>query len=181
MSWMQTFVGKAFDPFVPNVADIHHLDIAHALSNTCRFTGHTTSFYSVAQHSVQVALLVPQPLQLAALLHDASEAYLCDFARPLKHRPEMQFYRDAEDRLQQAIFARYGCLLTKDEELTIKHFDYCALLAEKRDLLGPCVYEWGPSPVGAVALPLARLKPWGAEEAKEAWLNCFHMLYKGKL
>ena len=78
MSWIQTFQGKAFDPFAPRPADISHFDIAHALSNICRFTGHTNTFYSVAQHSVQVALLVPRPMQLAALLHDASEAYLCD-------------------------------------------------------------------------------------------------------
>ena len=181
MSWIQTFVGNAFDPFAPTPAGIHYKDIAHALSNICRFTGHTQQFYSVAQHSVLVATLVPQPLQLAALLHDASEAYLCDIARPLKLRPEMLPYRQAEAHLQHLINERFGCIPTEEQERQLKHIDACVLLAEKRDLLGPCAYPWGPPAEGVQALPLARIEPWGAKEAETAWLNFFYLLYKGAL
>src|SRR5271156_4912831 len=81
-AWIQTFTGKKFYPFNPKPQDIDIRDIAHALSNICRFTGHTKRFYSVAEHSRNVAKLVPAHMKLQALLHDASEAYLCDIARP---------------------------------------------------------------------------------------------------
>jgi hypothetical protein len=181
MSWIQTFTGQAFDPFTPDLATIHYKDIAHALAHQCRFTGHTNEFYSIAQHSVIVATLVPQPLQLAALLHDASEAYLCDIARPIKQQPEMQFYRDAELLLERMINARFGCQPTAEGAQQIKHIDYCVLLAEKRDLLGPCAHPWEEAPAGVQALPLYHIKPWSAAEAETSWLNCFHLLFKGQL
>ncbi len=70
--------------------DIEIEDIARGLSNICRFGGQIEKFYSVAQHSVICAevaeylLKHPKEIVVSALLHDASEAYLGDFIRPIK-------------------------------------------------------------------------------------------------
>ncbi|EHX4642962.1 hypothetical protein ABJX56_000961 [Shigella dysenteriae] len=42
-------------------------DIAVSLSNICRFAGHLSHFYSVAQHAVLSSQLVPQEFAFEAL------------------------------------------------------------------------------------------------------------------
>ena len=72
------------------VDDINIEDIAHNLSQICRFTGSTPGFYSVAEHSCIVADMVSgydegsMHYMLTALLHDAHEAYIGDIIRPIK-------------------------------------------------------------------------------------------------
>ena len=83
-TWIQTSSGGKFYYDSDDTDCINIEDIAHALSNPCRFGGHSGRFYSVAQHSVVVAYLVEKELMLTALLHDASEAYVVDVPRPLK-------------------------------------------------------------------------------------------------
>ena len=92
-----------FDPD-PTTIDIN--DIAHALANTCRFGGHTYKFYSVAQHCCKVTeRTFFQRDKLAALLHDASEAYLCDLPRPIKQ--QLSHYRELEEKLMIVIAAKF--------------------------------------------------------------------------
>ena len=104
--WIQTFTGQAFWPLDPAADEIRIEDIAHALANQCRFGGHTRAFYSVAQHSVMVSLLVPAGHALQALMHDASEAFMVDVPRPIKYL--MPTYREAEEKLMAAISRRFG-------------------------------------------------------------------------
>jgi len=106
--WIQTFTGKRFYPLDPKVDDIDIFDIAHALSLQCRFGGHCSDFYSVAQHSCEVAFKVPPHLALAGLLHDAAEAYLCDIPSPVKRDERFAFYREAEDRLMEKICQKFN-------------------------------------------------------------------------
>ncbi|MGV8136511.1 MAG: hypothetical protein AB2L20_14980 [Mangrovibacterium sp.] len=107
MNYIQTFTGKLIDPLNPDPDQICIEDIAHALSNICRFGGHSRMFYSVAQHSVRCSQHFNEtdPEALAALLHDASEAYLMDIPSPIKHRlPE---YLAVEDRLMTVIAEKF--------------------------------------------------------------------------
>ncbi len=125
-----TFSGKTIRPLHPAPDDIDIRDIAHALSNCGRFTGHTRDFCSVAEHCVRVSLLVPEELALEGLLHDASEAYLADIARPIKRDEEFAFYLEVEARLEDAIAERFGLPFRNEMHPEIKVIDQYTLEAE---------------------------------------------------
>ena len=127
MSYITTVTGKHFYPLDPKPQDIDILDIAHALSLICRANGHFKHFYSVAQHSIACAKEAAArghsaEVILGCLLHDASEAYLCDVTRPVKkHIPQ---YLQAENRLQEMIWERLvGRALTEAEQSQIFEID----------------------------------------------------------
>lgn len=103
---IRTFSGMWIEVFDPKPEHILIEDIAHALSNQCRFGGHLPKFYSVAMHSILCAELVPREHKLGALLHDASEAYLLDVPKPIKNR--LTNYVEIEDRLMQVIADKFG-------------------------------------------------------------------------
>ncbi|HRY33417.1 MAG TPA: phosphohydrolase [Bacteroidales bacterium] len=104
---IRTFTGRYIDPLNPDPREIDLVDIAHALSNLCRFGGHVMRFYSVAEHCIMVANMIRTPeLKLCALLHDAAEAYLLDMPRPVKYR--IEGYKDAEANLMKAIAGRFN-------------------------------------------------------------------------
>ena len=130
----RTFSGKKIKIKNPQVDDIDIRDIAAALSKICRFGGHSSEFYSVAQHSVLVALMVPKRLRAAALLHDASEAYLGDVIKPLKVILG-PIYAELEANFQRVIMERFlsipplADLLASDKE-EIKKCDILALQIE---------------------------------------------------
>lgn len=108
-SVIRTQHGKFFNAFDPDPRLIDIRDIAHALSITNRWTGHTKEPYSVARHSIFCCelLTVKQPeYALEGLLHDAAEAYLNDIARPYKKR--LPSYLDLEDHLNRAIATKFN-------------------------------------------------------------------------
>lgn len=105
---IRTRSGILVDPWNLSVADINEEDICFGLSNEARYAGQVP-FYSVAQHSVMVASYFTTPLdRLAALLHDAEEAYLLDMPSPIKARPEMAEYKAACIRARKVIFDAFG-------------------------------------------------------------------------
>src|ERR1044071_8716155 len=106
--YLQTVSGRFVNPFDPDPEQLDAGDIARALANLSRFGGHTRAFYSVAQHSVIVSQLVEErggdaEDAFAALMHDATEAYLGDMPHPLKHRsPPGAAVKDAGGQLGRA-------------------------------------------------------------------------------
>lgn len=128
---IRTFSGMYINVFDPNPEDIIIEDIAHALSNQCRFGGHVKRFYSVAQHCVFCSDLASPRLRLQALLHDASEAYLVDIPSPIKS--ELCNYKEIEHNLMLVISKKFGFDFPMDDE--VKEIDRYALEFEWNNLV----------------------------------------------
>lgn len=159
MSWILTHTGKRFDLLAPRAELISTIDIAHALAQVCRFNGHTRHHYSVAQHSLLVASIVPADLQLTALLHDATEAYVGDLVRPLKAL--LPDYSEIEHGIWLAICDRFN--LDPALPTSIHQADMIALATERRDLMPDHLEAW-PCLAGVQPLP-ATLPRWTSEQA----------------
>jgi len=171
-SWIQTFTGRQFWPLNPSMFDIDILDIAHALSLVNRYTGHTRFPYSVAQHSVLmhdalVSAGYGRDICLWALLHDATEAYLCDVARPVKrHLPDYVAY---EDRLMKCIADLYGLSWPMPD--IIKQMDLVMLATERHQLMPGPVLPW-QNLDDVQPIPVA-IEEWAWLHAKNRFLRAF--------
>lgn len=113
-------------------SDIDIFDIGWALSQNLRFNGHSRIPYSVASHSLALSYVVPEPLALVALLHDASEAYIGDIVAPVKQ--EFPALCALEDCVHDVIFEHFGLDvgLMKD----VKPYDWEMCCTEARQIMG---------------------------------------------
>ena len=160
--YVSTFSGNRFYPLEPRIDHVAIEDIAHGLAYQCRFNGQTREFYSVAQHSLIVAALVPPKLRLAALLHDAAEAYLGDMVKPLKVLlPE---FAAIEDKVSALIAQAFD--IDFSDYAPIKRADLIALATEKRDLMPHSVERWAYlDGIDALSEPIVTMSPWQAKQA----------------
>lgn len=175
--YITTFTKIRFTPLEPKKEDIHIRDIAHALSMMCRANGHFPVFYSVGQHCVHCceeagARGYTKRVQLACLLHDASEAYLADITRPVKRNLER--YREIEAVLQEAVFEKYLGRLTEEENKlwqliddTLLYYEFDCLMDEKLQE-NPQELSSHPS-----------FEPEPLKETEEHYLEWFERLYEG--
>lgn len=180
--WMQTFTGRRFYPLDPKPEDIDVLDIGHALGMICRYGGHIDRFYSVAEHCVLMSFCMPTPqLALEALLHDASEAYLGDMVRPLKHSGAMAPYLEVERALELVIAQRFGLPIVKFSDKTaafykmpeeVKDADTRILLTERTALMKNYKPSDRWAQDGMEPLPVA-IQAWDHVEASNRWLARF--------
>lgn len=171
--WIRTYRGGVFHILDPKPDEIDIVDIAHALSMTCRFTGHVRNFYSVAEHCLRVSELVPEHHRLWALLHDASEAFIADVSSPAKQLAEFKPYRTLEAKIERAIFERFG--LFGGRPASVKEADVVMLSTEARDLMGvrDPVKDWSlPEP-----LP-EHIHPLMPAVAERRYLQTFASLYR---
>lgn len=137
---IKTYTGRRWHLSDPRSADVDVKDIAHALSNQCRFNGHVTCFYSVAQHAVIVALEVfrrtgDYRLAFWGLHHDDEETYLGDVVKPLKRLAQSGAHRDLAELTQTAVLDYLG--LSWPEPPVVKLVDRLVLRTEQRDLMAP--------------------------------------------
>lgn len=108
-----THSGRMVDLLNVTPEDIKLSDISWALAHINRFYGHASRSYSVAEHSINVARLLPEPIKIYGLLHDAHEAYIGDLSTPMKQALARQIeaeivYRQFEtykmDASDEAVF-----------------------------------------------------------------------------
>lgn len=152
--------------------------IAHALSNQCRFAGHTETFFSVAQHCLNVVDILESESEstsivLTGLLHDASEAYCVDIPNPLKMSALMEGYRVIEDEVQRAVARRF--YLPFPFPKAVSRADLLALAWERRDILQPHIEAiWAPLPEVPDFLPV--IEPMPPHKAELAFLKAYQRL-----
>jgi hypothetical protein len=163
--WMQTYTGRKFYPLAPRPEDIHPRDIAHALSLLCRYNGHVDRFYSVAEHCVLMSRAVAPEHALAALLHDATEAYVGDMIRPLKQ--SMPDYVRAEDLVMVQIARRFALplhTLGYSMPTEVKDADNRILLTERAALMSAVAPgRWGVDGLEPLDVTIHGWEPIDAE------------------
>lgn len=196
--WIQSYSGLKVCPVRPDPAQFRIRDIARALSMQCRYAGHVRRFYSVAEHSVRVSEIVEKSApqndhrRLVSLLdcrecservrwgliHDASEAYLGDVTRPLKHTPGMDGYRVAEAAMQGALALWLG--LPTEEPPIVKEVDTLILGTEARQLKNPVHPDWAlTTATGELppSIPGLKVGIWTPAQAERAFLRRFAKLF----
>jgi hypothetical protein len=141
-----TYSGKKFNLLEPSYKDVLLADIAHALAQNCRYTGHTKFFYSVAQHCILGTVKMEEDgmsskLQLYFMLHDATETWYNDIARPLK--PLLSNYKEMEERAETEVWKAFNLPAPTEEEWKIvKYYDDLMLCNEIPKLMN-CPEEFG--------------------------------------
>jgi len=158
--WIETYTGKFVNPLKLKPEDIDIKDIAHALSLQCRFNGHCEYFYSVAEHSIRVSgLLQGLDNQLTGLLHDATEAYMADIARPVKWAlPDI---RNVEGIIKIAINEKFDL---KGDWRDVKKADNILLATEARDLMCTKGVDWYfDNDIKPLEYKITPMESWNAE------------------
>lgn len=148
--FVQTHSGAMIALANPRPDQIALGDIAHALARIPRFNGHTLRPWSVADHSLLVLDLMPADttplILLAALLHDAHEAYLGDITSPVA--AAIRGTRDAcpIDGLKTLFDVAIAAALAFPADLfrhpEIRKADHLALSIERELLMAPSATPW---------------------------------------
>ena len=160
--------GQMFSFVEPDETEISIEELAHVLSNICRFAGHVNRFYSVAQHALNVSLIVDPVHAKTALMHDTAEGFTNDIVTPLKSL--VPTFREIENRIEASMAVRFGFDFPLPEQ--VKWADLAMLKIEK-DELKPSASCWGILE-GVDVEPirhLVRMEPMTPSEACEAFLQ----------
>lgn len=140
--------GRNFDLQYGNQADVTMADIAHALAQINRFTGHCRRPYSVAEHSLLVAEIIERLLspsvsaRLAGLMHDAHEAYIGDLSSPAK-LVVGDAWSTLEHRMERTVRTAFGLHSAAHTWAdAIKQADLIALATERAQLMPASPELW---------------------------------------
>lgn len=169
--WMQVFSGGKIYPLDPRPEEIHLEDIAHALSQMNRYGGHTLFPYSVAQHCILLSYVIDPQYSFLALMHDASEAYLCDIPRPIKK--DLTNYSNIENRLMAVIAKKFNFTWPMPEEVKIG--DNRMITTERFQVM-PKGDDYNLVPSDKYPAYKIKITEITAKQAKEAFINRFKEL-----
>jgi uncharacterized protein len=177
--WISLLSGGRFNYNRPEESDVTIDDIASALSNVCRFSGHLPRFYSVAQHLVNTSHIVTADLAFTALMHDTAEAFTNDLPTPLKWA--LPIFKELEVKIESAMGDRFGFQYPYPDE--VKKADTTMLLLEKRYVKGDTsewpLYEEAEKEVlknKNKLLKLVDLESWQPRRAKREFLERYYEL-----
>jgi hypothetical protein len=171
---IQTYTGLLIDPLKLTIDQIDIKDIAHSLSNICRFGGNCNRFYSVAEHSVLISQILPKYLQLAGLLHDGAEAYLLDIPKPIKR--QLSNYNIAEKNISNLIDRKFGCMShipeIKKADNYIMEYEVFALMKD------PWIYadDLGFEDIDPILNCNIDIECWSPEIAEQKFLEVFEKI-----
>lgn len=173
-TFIETYTGRAFWPLEPTKDALSVIDIAHALSNQCRYSGHVQFFYSVAQHCCLLSQWLASnggtPLEcLQILMHDAPEAYLVDIPRPVKqYMPQYRVWdHDINDVIRDWMGWKDLPIPAMQDEL-----DSRVIVDERAALMSRSGLDWGHH---LTALGI-EITPWTPEQAERAFLSIYASL-----
>lgn len=172
--------GAKMNYHYPEKSDVTIEDIASALSNNCRFSGHLPRFYSIAQHLVNTSRIVPPEFAFTGLMHDTAEAFTNDLPTPLKW--EFPIFKELEGRIEAAMGKKFGFEFPYPKE--VKEADTIMLILEKFHVkedftIWPNYEEWTKKKV-AKYLPLVDLDSWQPRRAKREFLERYNELKEEK-
>lgn len=147
--WILTASGHELDLAYAKPAQMVLADVAHALAQINRFTGHCRRPYSVAEHSLLVLdiiehLFAPASVhcRLAALMHDAHEAYVGDLSTPMK-RTVGDGWALVEHRMERTLRSAWVLHTAAFEHAAIiKQADLIALATERAQLMPQSAGLW---------------------------------------
>jgi len=177
-AWMATHTGGRFWPTQPEPMLVEPRDIARSLSMLCRYGGHVERFYSVAEHCVLMSRAVPEEDALWALLHDATEAYVGDMVRPLKH--QLPAFSELEGQVMAAVALRFGLqtewgvpaggadhgrFMEPVMPASVRDADNRIILDEKRAVLRPQKHRWAADDLEPLGVEIRAWRPSRAEYA----------------
>ncbi len=174
--WIESYSGAQLHGFKPSPDQLILKDIAHSLSNICRYNGHVRQNYTVAQHCVHVAELLPEELAGWGLMHDAAESFLGDCTKPLKKHAMF----DLGDGLVTFDHVEGIILFMVSEKFdlpwpipqAVDDADKAMLRAESRDLMRSKGTHVEHLEIGSgIIIPEWTVAPWAHRTAKEMFLD----------
>lgn len=174
--WISLLSGGKFNYNRPEESDVTIEDIASALSNVCRFSGHLPRFYSVAQHLVNTSHIVSDENRFTALMHDTAEAFTNDLPTPLKWA--LPIFKELEGKIEGAMGDKFGFQFPYPPE--VKEADTIMLMLEKYyvkedNSVWPMYEQWTKKKL-ARYLSLVDLDSWQPRRAKREFLERYFEL-----
>ncbi len=172
--YIETASGRKF---YYNAPEFHLEDIAHAIAMQCRYTGHCSRFYSVAEHALLVAdIMAVRELgnPFEGLMHDGTEGYLSDIAAPWKAM--LPDYKVMEHTLEVKMRRHFG--LSDDITPGCKRADWLALFVEAAVLIPTGGKDWiappGIKEEAAALVGLVGVKGYSPGTAKSLFMDRYY-------